>query len=353
MKEAYLILADGTTFKGYQMGAFKETICEIVFNTSMTGYVEILSDPSYAGQGVVMSYPMIGNYGVNFSHMESVRPWLSAFIVREISNCASSFSSEIDLNDFLIKYDIPCLVGVDTRAIIRHIREFGAMNGVLTEQKEFDLEKIKEFTPAGVVKKVTGDTVRTSGEGYKIAMMDFGAKSNIVRSLEERGCEVVLFPAETTAEDILAIKPDGIMLSNGPGDPKDCDGIIEEIAKLCKSGVPIFAICLGHQLIALAKGADTYKLKYGHRGANHPVRDVETGKIYITSQNHSYAVHEDNLPPGSEISHINVTDNTVEGLYYREENIFSVQYHPEACAGPLDSKALFDRFIHMIEASKQ
>lgn len=352
MKSAYLVLENGQVFEGYPMGDFHETVCEIVFNTSMTGYVEILSDPSYAGQGVVMSYPMIGNYGLNYAQMESRKPHLSAFIVRSLSEIASNATSEVEINEFLKKNHIPCLAGVDTRAIIRQIREHGAMNGAVTENRDFDPETIRAYRAEDMVEKVTRKHSLSIGKGYRVAMLDYGAKAHIAEYLVQAGCEVTLYPADTPAQAIIDAKPDGIMLSNGPGDPKDCGYIIEQVKILCGYKIPIFAICLGHQLIALALGGDTFKLKYGHRGANHPVKELATGRVRVTSQNHSYAVDGEKLPEGAEISYINVTDKTVEGLSYPGRNIMTVQFHPEAAAGPWDTKSLFQQFVDMMQSSK-
>ncbi|MGN0160640.1 MAG: carbamoyl phosphate synthase small subunit [Lachnospiraceae bacterium] len=356
--KAYLILEDGTVFTGTSIGANKEVISEIVFNTSMTGYLEVLTDPSYAGQAVTMTYPLIGNYGICRGDMESLKCWHDGFIVRELSRIPSNFRSEYSIQQFLIENDIPGISGIDTRALTKILREKGTMNGMITTDSNYDLSivipKIKAFKASKVVEKVTcKEKYVLKGDGYKVALMDFGAKKNIARSLNERGCEVTVYPASTTAEEILATNPDGIMLSNGPGDPKENVEIIKEIKKLYDSNIPIFAICLGHQLMALATGADTYKLKYGHRGANHPVKDLATGRVYISSQNHGYAVDEKTLDPKvAKPAFINVNDGTNEGLAYEGKNIFTVQFHPEACAGPQDTAYLFDRFIDMMGGAK-
>lgn len=356
--KAFLILEDGTVFEGQSIGSAKEIISEIVFNTSMTGYLEILTDPSYAGQAVVMTYPLIGNYGICYEDMESMRPWPDAYIVRELSRTASNFRNEASLESFLKRHDIPGICGIDTRALTRRLREKGTMNGMITTDEAYDLEqavaRIRKYRCEGVVERVSCKEKKViPGDGYHVALMDFGAKDNIARSLYQRGCEVTIYPAFSKAEEILAAKPDGIMLSNGPGDPKECVAIIEEIKKLYDSDVPIFAICLGHQLMALAAGADTYKMKYGHRGGNHPVKDLDTGRVYISSQNHGYVVDVENLDGSvAEQSFVNVNDGTNEGLHYLGKNIFTVQFHPEACPGPQDSGFLFDRFIKMMEVSK-
>lgn len=353
--KAFLILEDGTVFTGTSIGSTKEVISEIVFNTSMTGYLEVLTDPSYAGQAVTMTYPLIGNYGVCYEDMESLKAWPDGFIVRELSRMPSNFREEDPIQKFLQDNDIPGICGIDTRALTKILREEGTMNGMITTNENYNLDEIiprlKEYTVRGVVKKVTcQEKYVLEGKGPKVALLDFGAKKNIARSLNKRGCEVTVYPAYTKAEEILATNPDGIMLSNGPGDPKECVEIIEEIKKLYASNVPIFAICLGHQLMALATGADTYRLKYGHRGANHPVKDLATGKVYISSQNHGYAVDESTLNDKiAKSAFINVNDKTNEGLAYVGKNIFTVQFHPEACAGPQDTAYLFDRFMDMMK----
>lgn len=400
--KAFLILEDGTVFTGTSFGAAKEVISEIVFNTSMAGYPEVLTDPSYAGQAVCMTYPLIGNYGVCLEDMESVRPWPDALIVRETCHVPSNFRSDESLDAFMKKYDIPGISGIDTRALTKLLREIGTMNGMVTTDEHYDLQiilpQLKKYTCGKVVEKVTckekytvpgakdlsengpisghaffdsneyekyqdGDKsckekrpslVRNlNGQGLKIGLLDVGLKENIVRSLSMRGCDVTVYPAWTTAAEILADQPDGIMISNGPGDPKECTSIIAEVRKLYESNVPIFAICLGHQLMALATGSDTFKLKYGHRGGNHPVKDLTTGRVYISSQNHGYAVDESSVNPAiAEPLFVNVNDGTNEGLIYKGKNIFTVQFHPEACPGPQDSGFLFDRFLENIKEGR-
>ncbi len=394
--KAFLILEDGTVFEGTQIGAQKEIISEIVFNTSMAGYLEVLTDPSYAGQAVCMTYPLIGNYGICREDMESRRAWPDGFIVRELSRIPSNFRCDITIQEFLKENDVPGIAGIDTRALTKILREKGTMNGMITT-REYDsfeeiLPKLKAYSTGKVVETVTchkkyevnGVTdlaqngpisgssrfdpkaykdgkrekrpslVRErNGGGLRVALLDLGAKDNIARSLAARGCDVTVYPAGTTAEEILSSFPDGIMLSNGPGDPKECTDMIAQIRKLYDSEVPIFAICLGHQLMALATGADTYKMKYGHRGGNHPVKDLESGKIYISSQNHGYVVDTGKLDPAVAVpAFINVNDGTNEGLSYTGKNIFTVQFHPEACPGPQDSGDLFARFINMMKEVK-
>lgn len=433
---AYLILEDGHIFTGTGIGAEKEVVSEVVFNTSMTGYLEILTDPSYAGQAVVMTYPLIGNYGICTADMESLKPWPDAFIVRETARVPSNFRSQGSLDEFLKKHDIPGIAGIDTRALTKILRESGTMNGLITT-KEYSLknskatapyskiysvlpsqeeveERLKAYKVTGVVSKVTckeksvttheafvptnfeeakmsymatpemktaikaakaagvclGEIAMCSMQGttgiaklkeiasnpskaakhYKVALMDFGSKKNIEHCLLKRGCEVTIYPAFTKAEEILTGGYDGIMLSNGPGDPAECIEIIAEIKKLYDSDIPIFAICLGHQLMALANGFQTEKMKYGHRGANHPVKDLASGRVYLSSQNHGYVVVADSIDPTkAEIGFINANDKTVEGLRYKGKKVFTVQFHPEACAGPQDSEFLFDEFIKMME----
>lgn len=356
--KAFLILEDGHVFEGKSVGSAKEIISEIVFNTSMTGYLEVLTDPSYAGQSVCMTYPLIGNYGICFEDMEADRPWNMGFIVREIAKTPSNFRSVESIGKFLTDNDITGIERIDTRALTKILREKGTMRGMITTNENYDLEeclsRIRAWQMGHVVLDVTSkEKTVYPGDGYKVAVIDLGVKKHIVKSLQERGCHVTVYPAETDAEEILADEPDGIMLTNGPGDPKDNVKTIAEIQKLFATDIPIFAICLGHQLLALASGADTVKMKYGHRGANHPVRDLKTGKCYISTQNHGYVVKEDTVDRDiAEVSFVNVNDGTVEGLHYLGKNVQTVQFHPEACAGPLDTDYLFDQFMNMMEVSK-
>lgn len=388
--KAFLILEDGTVFEGTHIGADKEIISEIVFNTSMAGYLEVLTDPSYAGQAVCMTYPLIGNYGICREDMESRKLWPDGFIVRELSRIPSNFRSNATIQEFLEEYGIPGIAGIDTRALTKILREKGTMNGMITTKEPTDMEelkvRLKAYTVGDVVEivtcehkyslkgvtdlsengpisgsaKYTGEKEKRpslvrklNGKGKKVALLDLGAKENIARNLVQRGCDVTVYPAGTTADEIFADHPDGIMLSNGPGDPKSCTKIIKNIKDLYDGDIPIFAICLGHQLMALATGADTYKMKYGHRGGNHPVKDLSTGRVYISSQNHGYVVDMDKLDPKiATPAFVNVNDGTCEGLSYTGKNIFTVQFHPEACPGPQDSGYLFDRFIEMMEVEK-
>ena len=353
--KAYLVLEDGSVYEGENVGACREAVSEIVFNTSMTGYLEVMTDPSYAGQAVVMTYPLIGNYGICYDDMESYRPWIDGLIVRELSEVASNFRNEDSIQNFLIKNNIPCICGIDTRDLTKRLREHGTMNGFITVDSSFVVEKIlqriKEYSVKGVVKRTsTKEAYSLPGKGKRVVLIDFGAKKSIARQLQKRGCEVIVVPCDTKAKEILKLKPDGIMLSNGPGDPKENVDIIKEIKKLYDTDIPIFAICLGHQLMALATGANTYKLRYGHRGGNHPVKDLETGRTYISSQNHGYAVDESTFDKNICVpAFVNVNDGTNEGLRYINKKIFTVQYHPEACPGPRDSSYLFDKFIKMME----
>lgn len=356
--KAYLILEDGHVFEGEAFGAIKEVISEFVFNTSMTGYVEVLTDPSYAGQSVVMTYPLIGNYGVCLEDQESRKPYVEGFVVNELARLGSNFRKNMDLDEYCKENDIPGIQGVDTRYITKVIRNEGCMNGMITTNHYEDLTevlaKMKAFKVTGVVEETTCKEAYTIGSGdKKVALYDFGAKNNIARELVKRGCTVTVYPASTPASTIIEGNYDGVMLSNGPGDPEECVDIIKEMQILMKSGLPIFAICLGHQLMALAHGFSTEKLKYGHHGANHPVKDLTTSRVYISTQNHNYVVKDETID--SEVAKpwfINVNDGTLEGLEYIKENIKTVQFHPEACAGPLDTGYLFDEFIKMMEGEQ-
>lgn len=365
--KAFLILEDGTVFEGKSIGKEKEVISEIVFNTSMTGYLEVLTDPSYAGQAVTMTYPLIGNYGICHQDMESKKGWPDGFIVRELSRMPSNFRSEDTVQHFLEKNDIPGISGIDTRALTKILREKGTMNGMITTNENYNLDeilpKLKEYTVSGVVKKVSctekesyvpGDIGSQKITAEKnIAVIDVGTKKNIIRCLLNRGCNVTVYPCDFDAEEVIASNPDGIMITNGPGDPAECTDIIAQIKVLAASGIPIFAICLGHQLMALAHDAKTYKMKYGHRGANHPVKDLNTGKVYISSQNHGYVVDADSIDSSvAKPWFINVNDKTVEGLEYVGKPVKTVQFHPEANAGPKDSELLFDEFMKMIGGNK-
>ena len=365
MAKAILVLEDGRTFNGASFGAEGETFGEMVFNTSMTGYQEILTDPSYAGQIVCMTYPLIGNYGVNESDVESRRPWVEGFVVREASRIASNWRSTKSLDEYLQENNIVGIEHIDTRSLVRHIRDKGAMRaGISTvdsEPKKF-LDKIlasPEMANRELASVVTiadtyefGPKASSKSEIFHIVAYDFGVKTNSLREFSKFGCRVTVVPADTPAEDVMALKPDGIFLSNGPGDPASMKNVIEEIKKLVKTETPIFGICLGHQLRGSAFGGESYKLKFGHLGGNQPLKDLTTGKIEITSHNHGFAVNADSLPPDVEVTHINLNDNTVAGLRHRSLPVFSVQYHPESAPGPHDSEYLFERFVELMQQDK-
>lgn len=378
--KAFLILADGTVFEGKSIGACGMTIGETVFTTGMTGYIETLTDPSYYGQIVTQTFPLIGNYGDIPVDYESKKSWVRGYIVRELCDQPSNFRCSGQLNDFLKAQGIIGICGIDTRALTKRLRESGVMNGMIVSGKNAEnlrpqelLTKIKDYQITNAVQMVQSNkegevspslqpaaqsyATLSAGEhprnapAHHVVLFDFGAKLNIQRELEKRGCNVTVVPYNTTAEEVIKIAPDGIMLSNGPGDPAENVGVIEEIRKLCDYGkIPIFGICLGHQMLALARGCKTSKLKYGHRGGNHPCKDTETGRVYITSQNHGYAVENTSLPSYAKMSFFNVNDGTVEGITYTDIPAFSVQFHPEACGGPHDTNFLFDNFIKMMEA---
>ena len=387
MSKAFLVLADGTVFEGTSIGAEGSTIGETVFTTGMTGYLETLTDPSYFGQIVTQTFPLIGNYGVIPEDFESRKCFLKGYIVRELCSLPSNFRCQSDLDSYLKSQNIVGIAEIDTRALTKKLRESGVMNGMIISGIEKPvienslLEKIKAYRVEQSVETVSTSTqlsekqnvvkdypeinhhIFHSDKQIKIVLWDFGAKYNIPRELEKRNAEVITVPYSYTADDILKLDPDGIMLSNGPGDPADNTGVIAEIAKLVqynidaqasgKKMVPIFGICLGHQLLALARGCKTSKLKYGHRGGNHPVKEVETGRVFITSQNHGYAVQCDNLPSFAKLAFYNSNDKTCEGITYTDIPAFSVQFHPEACGGPHDTNFLFDKFIQNILTNKE
>lgn len=351
-----LVLEDGMEYYGYGFGCDCERVCEIVFNTSVVGYQEIISDPSYTYQAVVMSYPLIGNYGIADEDYETKVPTIGGLIVREYNDLPSNFRYTKTLSEVMEEYKIPGISGLDTRKLARSIRDLGSRRGIITSADtsvEEALEKIKNTpVPHDAVSKVSCKKrwySRTANARYNVVAIDCGIKLNIIRSLNARGCNVTVMPYNTTAEEVIKCRPDGIFLSNGPGDPEDVTPVIE-LVKALRGKYPIFGICLGHQIISLAAGAKTYKLKFGHRGGNHPVKNLETGKIEITSQNHSYAVKEDSLAgTGLTVTHLNILDKTVEGVRDEKNKIFSVQYHPESAPGPQDSAYLFDRFIALME----
>lgn len=353
MKKGYLILQDGQVFEGVRFGAETDTVGELVFTTGMCGYVETLTDPSYAGQIVMQTYPLIGNYGIIREDFEGAC-CVKGYVVREYCDTPSNFRTDCDLDAYLKEQSVPGLCGVDTRELTRIIREHGVMNAAICDEIPADLTPIKTYAITGVVEAVSckEHTVHPAEgeERFRVSLLDYGAKRNIVRELQKRGCTVTVLPASTSAEDVLAADPDGIMLSNGPGDPAENVYQIEQIRKLL-GRVPMFGICLGHQLTALAVGGSTYKLKYGHRGVNQPVRDVEGVRTYITSQNHGYAVDSDTVKLGK-VRFVNANDGTCEGIDYPELKAFTVQFHPEACTGPKDTSFLFDRFVELMKGGR-
>ena len=351
-----IILEDGEEYYGYGFGTNEEHICEIVFNTSMVGYQEIVSDPSYTKQMVVMTYPLIGNYGITDDDYETKQPTIGGIIVREYNDLPSNFRYTKTLSEYLEENNIPGISGIDTRKLTRSIREKGTRKVIITDidtNKDKALKKLKEYDiPKDVVSKVSCKKKwysRTPNAKYNIVAVDCGIKLNIIRSLNKRGCNVTVVPYNITAQEVIDLKPDGVFLSNGPGNPEDVPEVIELVKQL-KGKDPIFGICLGHQIISLAYGAKTYKLKFGHRGGNHPVINLETDKIEITSQNHSYAVKEDSIKQTKlKVTHRNILDNTIEGVECKKDKIFSVQYHPESAPGPQDSGYLFDKFIGLMK----
>ncbi len=367
---AYLVLEDGSVHRGESLGAAQTGHGEVVFNTSMTGYQEVLTDPSYAGQLVTLTYPLVGNYGINPNDFESARIRVAGFIVREHCDRPSHGSSERTLDEYLKSQNIPGICGVDTRAITRRLRERGVMMGLLTtgapEAAVTRLTQMPRYDDLDLVKTVTApDRYLWSDRGpetasvesadspadrprHRILVTDVGLKYNILRLLRQRGCEVIAVPAETSAQDMLALNPSGILLSPGPGDPQLLDYVVGNVRQIL-GRVPVMGICLGHQLVSRSLGAETFKLKFGHRGGNHPVQDVATGRVYITSQNHGFAVDPDTLPPGLEVSHINLNDGTVEGTRHRDLPLFTIQYHSEASPGPRDNEYMFDEFLEMVK----
>ncbi|WP_308638942.1 carbamoyl phosphate synthase small subunit [Paenibacillus silvisoli] len=356
--QARLLLEDGTLFTGLSFGAEGQSAGEVVFNTGITGYQEVLSDPSYCGQIVTMTYPLIGNYGIARDDFEAVRPYIHGFVVRRHESVPSNWRAEYTLGSLLKEYGIPGISDIDTRMLTRKLRHYGTMKGMLTTGNERIEELAERLNMTTLMRDQVARTSTTSifsspGDRERIVLVDFGAKSGILRELTKRGCDVVVVPHDTTAEQIRRLNPDGIQLSNGPGDPKDVPYAVKMIQELLGE-YPIFGICLGHQLFALACGADTAKLKFGHRGGNHPVKELSTGRCYITSQNHGYTVLEDSVNGTKlEVTHINNNDKTIEGLKHSVHPAFSVQYHPEAAPGPFDSSYLFDQFLDMIREHKR
>ena len=353
MKKGYLILQDGQVFEGVRFGAETDTVGELVFTTGMCGYVETLTDPSYAGQIVMQTYPLIGNYGIIREDFEGAC-CVKGYVVREYCDTPSNVRTDCDLDTYLKEQGVPGLCGVDTRELTRIIREHGVMNAAICDEIPADLTPVASYAITGVVEAVSckePDRYPAEGEEcFRVSLIDYGAKRNIVRELQKRGCTVTVLPASTSAEEILAAGPDGVMLSNGPGDPAENTYQIEQIRKLLGK-VPMFGICLGHQLTALAAGGSTYKLKYGHRGVNQPVRDLNGVRTYITSQNHGYAVDGDTVKLGK-VRFVNANDGTCEGIDYPELKAFTVQFHPEACTGPKDTTFLFDRFVELMKGGR-
>ena len=350
MENAYLVLSNGQVFPGRRIGAPGESLGELVFTTGMTGYLETLTDPSYAGQIILQTFPLIGNYGLIPADFEG-DSFARGYVVRELCDSPSNFRSEGCLDGFLKERGIPGICGVDTRAVTRILREEGVMNACICSRVPADLRVLRDYRVGSVLALAGGNTVREipaqGEERFHVALLDYGAKRNIVRSLSARGCRVTLLPHDTPAEDVLALRPDGLMLSNGPGDPAENSYEIAQLRKLL-GRLPIFGICLGHQLTALAAGGETVKLKYGHRGANQPVRRLADGRCFITCQNHGYAVRSESMAGLAELSYLNANDGSCEGLDYPALNCFTVQFHPEACAGPRDTGFLFDRFLAMM-----
>jgi carbamoyl-phosphate synthase small subunit len=358
--QAILALEDGAIYTGRAFGATGKQWGEVVFNTSMTGYQEILTDPSYCGQIVVMTYPLIGNYGINKEDFESPRSFVRGFVVHEECEQPSNWRASYRLADFLAREGVIGLSDVDTRALTRHLRNYGAMRGVISTESNVPQELVEEaracpyLTGQELVPAVaTKETYILEGTGHRVALIDLGAKLNIIRHLQKRDCEVIVIPPDATAQEIMAFNPEGVLLSNGPGDPVDVPYTIATVRELIPA-VPIFGICLGHQVIALALGAKTYKMKFGHRGANHPVKDLATSRVYITSHNHGFSVDEDSLRNLTvEVSHRNLNDGTVEGIRHKNLPVFSVQYHPEASPGPQESAYLFDQFIDLMHINRR
>lgn len=351
---ARLILENGITFDGIAFGYQKESVGEVVFTTGMTGYQEVLTDPSYHGQIVTFTYPLIGNYGINLEDIESSKPHPRGIILREKSNFPSNWRCEMDLDGYLKHHKIIGLEGIDTRALTKIIREEGSMKGIISLQDVSESQikhKFLHFNNQNAVEQVTvSESYEISGTGAHVAVLDCGIKENILRSLQWRDCRITVFPAKSTAEEILAVNPDGILLSNGPGDPEDMLEVAANI-KMLVGKKPIFGICLGHQLINLALGGRSEKMKFGHRGCNHPVKDLQQGKVYITSQNHGYMVTQ--VPEALEITHINLNDQSIEGLRHKSLPVFSVQFHPEASPGPRETKYLFDEFISSMKGGNE
>ena len=363
MPAAFLVLEDGSVHRGEAFGANIDTAGEVVFNTTMTGYQEVLTDPSYAGQLVTLTYPLIGNYGINEIDFESRRIQVSALVVRQHCDAPSHGSSTRTIHEYLESEGVPGISGVDTRAITRRLRSSGVMMGAIASHPDAARAKLEAATSYDELDHVRnvmtgtaydwGGTRQKAGERpYRVLVTDCGLKYNILRELTRRGCEVSVVPADTPAEELLSLNPSGVLLSPGPGDPRMLDYVVENARRIL-GRVPVMGICLGHQIVARALGAETFKLKFGHRGGNHPVRDMSDGRVYITAQNHGYAVKAESLPAGLEVSHINLNDDTVEGLTHRDLPVFTMQYHSEASPGPRDNEYLFDRFVTLMDDFKK
>ena len=376
--KALLILTDGTVYEGINIGAQGTATGEVVFNTSMTGYEEILTDPSYAGQLVALTYPLIGNYGINDDDIESIRPQAAGFIVKEMCDSPSNYRCTSGGDEYLKQNNLVGIQGIDVRALVKKLRDYGVMMGMITTEHTAEagleiLRSIPDYDSGTYARDVSTTTIyqwqngenapqealpaqgdAPQGKAGRVVVLDYGTKFNILRSLTERDLEVVVLPYSATPQDVLAWNPDGVMLSNGPGDPRSLQEEVDNIRELLslKPELPVFGICLGHQLLGRAYGGETYKLKFGHRGANHPVKDLITGKVHITSQNHGYALDADTLPEDVEVTHLNLNDNTVEGLRHKTKPVFSVQYHPEASPGPKDNAHLFDKFAESVKAGR-
>ena len=361
-KKAILVLEDGRTFRGRSYGAAGETFGEVVFNTSMTGYQEILTDPSYAGQIVCMTYPLIGNYGVNKNDVESNRPWVDGFIIREASPITSNWRSDEDLDAYLKRHKIVGIEHVDTRALVRHIRDKGAMRAAISSVETDETQLLtrildspkmnnRELASSVTTEKIF-EVEAIGEEHFHVVCYDFGVKTNSLRNFAKEGCRITVVPTNTSAQEVLALKPDGIFLSNGPGDPASMKSVVSEIVELSKSQIPMFGICLGHQILGQTFGADTYKLKFGHRGGNQPIKDLATGNVEITAHNHGFAIEPKSIPEAIEVTHINLNDKTIAGIQHKTLPIFSVQYHPEAAPGPHDAVHHFKRFIKLMGENK-
>lgn len=373
MRKAFLALEDGLVFVGRAFGAEGEAFGEVVFNTSLTGYQEILTDPSYKGQMVTMTYPLIGNYGINFEDDESSKPWVEGFIIKELSPVVSNWRSQMSLDEYMKKWNKIGIEGIDTRKLVKHLRDNGAKKGIISTNDSDHKSLVKKaqdsmsIVGVDLVKEVSCkapydfDEVlpekyrwgKEEKKKYSVVAIDSGVKKNILRKLNQHGFKVKVMPANSTAEQVLATKPDGVFLSNGPGDPSAVPYLVETVSKLVGK-VPIFGICLGHQILGLALGGTTSKLKFGHRGGNHPVMDLQTRKVEITSQNHGFVIDMESFPKGEvELTHVNLHDNTIEGMAHKKHSAFSVQYHPENAPGPHDSDYLFERFYQAVDKEKK